>query len=378
MILENKEAIVNYNPEETSPEKIADLIDDMGFPADVKPGIKGALTDKGDNPLSETTVLIEGMTCMSCVRNIEKNISGKPGIISISVSLVNKRANVVFDPDKTNPADIAESIDDMGFEAKLPDGKNPRMLIAQIHVEGMTCQSCVRNIESNMADKAGVQEIRVSLSDKEAFILYDPEITDLETLRSQIDDMGFEASLPPRDALAEEFDKLASRSSTGGAPKEESCLIGIEGMTCQSCVRNIEGHIGQKPGIRGIEVSLAGKNGKVKYDPKVTDAASIAEAIDDMGFEAKVLQGKVSKKASQASEPQLSTVKIGIKGMTCNSCVKTIEGKLSEHPGVSSIMVSLAEEAGTIEYWPNKVTPKQLKEAIDDMGFEAADPGKSQ
>ncbi|XP_064610075.1 copper-transporting ATPase 1-like isoform X2 [Liolophura sinensis] len=375
VILENKEAVVNYNPEETSPEKIADLIDDMGFPANVKPGIRGALAGKRDNPLSEATVLIEGMTCMSCVRNIEKNISGKPGIISISVSLVNKRAEVVFDPDQTNPAEIAESIDDMGFEAKLPEGKSQRMLIAQIHVEGMTCQSCVRNIESNIADKAGVQEIRVSLSDKEAFILYDPEVTDLETLRSQIDDMGFEASLPSCDALAEEFDKLASRSSTGAAPQDESCLIGIQGMTCQSCVRNIEGHIGLKPGIKSIEVNLAGKNGKVKYDPNIIDPSAIAEAIDDMGFEAKVLQGKVSKNASQASEPQLSSVKIGIKGMTCNSCVKTIEGKLSEHPGVSSIKVSLAEETGTIEYWPNKVTPKQLEEAIDDMGFEAKAPG---
>ena len=39
---------------------------------------------------SESIVLIdiEGMTCMSCVNNIESTVSTKPGIITIKVRLI--------------------------------------------------------------------------------------------------------------------------------------------------------------------------------------------------------------------------------------------------------------------------------------------------
>lgn len=37
---------------------------------------------------------------------------------------------------------------------------------------------------------------------------------------------------------------------------EASVTLGVEGMTCQSCVRNIEGCVGGKPGVHSIVVSI--------------------------------------------------------------------------------------------------------------------------
>lgn len=59
----------------------------------------------------------------------------------------------------------------------------------------------------------------------------------------------------------------------------------IVGMTCQSCVRNITEHIGQKSGILGVRVILEENAGYFDYDPRQTDPARIASDIDDMGFE---------------------------------------------------------------------------------------------
>ena len=65
-------------------------------------------------------------------------------------------------------------------------------------------------------------------------------------------------------------------------------VISIEGMTCQSCVRNIEGVVGGLPGVHSVKVDLEGKCGTVVHDTKVVLGAQIADRIDDMGFEAKL------------------------------------------------------------------------------------------
>ncbi len=40
---------------------------------------------------------IEGMTCASCVRRVEKAITAVPGVASASVNLATERATVQFD-----------------------------------------------------------------------------------------------------------------------------------------------------------------------------------------------------------------------------------------------------------------------------------------
>ena len=69
-----------YNNKETDETTIRDHIDDMGFEAAIQKS-----GDKDPSGKSECVITIEGMTCMSCVKNIESTISEKPGIFSIKV-----------------------------------------------------------------------------------------------------------------------------------------------------------------------------------------------------------------------------------------------------------------------------------------------------
>ena len=367
-MLESREALIKYSPTETSPPILAEEIDNLGFPAKIKsvsPSEAEPVNDAA--PVSDTIVHVNGMTCMNCVNNIEQHIAKVDGIIAIKVSLEQQQAYVQFNPEKITAQKVAENIDNMGFEAYIEKSRNA--LIARIHVEGMTCQSCVRNIETNMKTKPGVNEIRVSLEDREAFIIFDPKLTNLEVLRDQIDDMGFDASIPKGFHVDHEFDKLARQSLES---KEREAVIDIEGMVCHSCVNNIETNIKDKPGVIDIKVSLEASSARVKFDSSVITAEKIADMIDDMGFEAKV-SGSTS-----ALNPEESTRKVllNIFGMTCNSCVQSIEGKISEVPGVVSIKVSLADQTGTVIYHPSKVTPLGVIDAIDDMGFETSLKGK--
>ena len=63
---------------------------------------------------------------------------------------------------------------------------------------------------------------------------------------------------------------------------------------------------------------------------------------------------------------------IGIKGMTCHSCVKTIEQNLGERPGVISIVVSLSNEEGTVIFSTSKTNADTLVQEIEDSGFDAS------
>uniref|UniRef100_A0A3B3DWE5 HMA domain-containing protein n=1 Tax=Oryzias melastigma TaxID=30732 RepID=A0A3B3DWE5_ORYME len=71
-----------------------------------------------------------------------------------------------------------------------------------------------------------------------------------------------------------------------------------------------------------------------------------------------------------------STTTVWIAGMSCSSCVESIEGRISHMVGVKSVVVSLKEEKGTISFDPRLTEPEQLRAAIEDMGFDASLKGK--
>lgn len=156
----------------------------------------------------------------------------------------------------------------------------------RLPINGMTCQSCVRNIEGNIRTKIGVVTIKVNLQEKAGYIDYDPQLTDPKQIAAEIDDMGFDCAYVPDKN--DDHDEIAARIVQINKSKVLSTRISIGGMRCQSCVKNIEGSIGPKPGIRSIKVNLDEKCATVEYDGDVCTDKAIAEMIDDMGFTANV------------------------------------------------------------------------------------------
>ncbi|ELU04312.1 hypothetical protein CAPTEDRAFT_32189, partial [Capitella teleta] len=302
-------------------------------------------------------VFIEGMTCMSCVRNIEGVISVKPGVKFIKVSLEKKLAYVKFDPSVLTVEAVRQAVDDMGFEASLDQ---PQSAQVRISVEGMTCKSCVRNIEEHVGKQDGVQSVEVSLEDKEALICYEKAKTSATALRDLIDDMGFEASL-----VLQAFDDLAKeRSSSDPEDCGSLAVVSVEGMTCQSCVKSIEGVVSEKPGVLSIKVSLEDQAATIRYKAKMTSPEKLCEYIDDMGFEASVRTDKTAHVSN-------GMCVISVKGMVCHSCVNSIQSHIGDMNGVVSIAVSLEEEKAFVQYNLTLLSSQEIANEIDDMGFES-------
>ncbi|TIA87347.1 hypothetical protein E3P99_03222 [Wallemia hederae] len=61
-----------------------------------------------------------------------------------------------------------------------------------------------------------------------------------------------------------------------------------------------------------------------------------------------------------------------VEGMTCSSCVQSIESYIGKLHGVESIQVALLSEKATIRYSTEHWDPQKLANEIDEMGFEAS------
>ncbi|XP_074838718.1 copper-transporting ATPase 2 isoform X2 [Carettochelys insculpta] len=371
-------------------------------------------------PLSSQTsiiiVSILGMTCQACVQSIEGRISKVKGIVSTKVSLEQNNAVVKYMESEIGPQEICQEIGDMGFDASIAEGRNTASsmrsttsveALVKLRVEGMTCQSCVSTIEGKMGKLHGVLRIKVSLSNQEALIAYQPHIIQPEVLKNHIDNMGYESTirtkLAPLKLSIGDLELL--QTSTKKSPpilnnshaepvvskvNSTTVTLGIEGMHCKSCVKNIEGNIPDLPGVQRIEVSLEHKNAVVHFNPNVITLVSLQQAIEALppgnfkvslpnGMEAS--NGELLSKAAFSAPPfhstpsahQLTgTAVLSIDGMTCNSCVQSIEGTVSHRKGVQHISVSLAERTGTICYDSAVTNSEELRGAIEDMGFDAS------
>ncbi|XP_041114916.1 copper-transporting ATPase 2 isoform X1 [Polyodon spathula] len=362
----------------------------------------------------KATINIAGMTCQSCVQAIEGKISKVKGVAGIKVSLEKNNAFMEYNSFTISAQKVCQEIEAMGFDASLAMSgwqakRNPSFTesLVKIHVEGITCQSCTNTIEGKIGKLQGVQRIRVSLNSQEAVISYQPDIIQPEELRKQIDDMGFEATIKskPDPLKLGSFDIQRLQSGTmmttlpaeknekaaGKQPSIRTVTLGVGGMHCNSCVYNIEANISEMAGVQGIKVSLETNSAELQYNPAIITLISVKQAIeslppgnfkisipneveDQTSAPIKVIVPVLhhSLSSTELNQSQNMSTVISIGGMTCNSCVESIEGIVSQRMGVHVIKVSLAEETGTIHFDPSITNPEDLRATIEDMGFHAS------
>ncbi|WP_428833001.1 copper chaperone CopZ [Mammaliicoccus lentus] len=62
--------------------------------------------------------------------------------------------------------------------------------------------------------------------------------------------------------------------------------------------------------------------------------------------------------------------RIKVEGMTCNHCKSSVEGALNQLDGVNNAAVNLEENNVQVAYEEGKVNFDQMKEAIEDQGYD--------
>ena len=127
--------------------------------------------------------------------------------------------------------------------------------------------------------------------------------------------------------------------------------IGVTGMTCASCVARLERVIARQPGVESTTVNLAAETAVVRFDR--AEVPQLLDAVRGAGY-----------------EPVLESATIGIRGMTCASCVARVERAIKAQSGVLAASVNLSTESATVDYLPATLSRERIAQAIREAGYE--------
>lgn len=324
--------------------------------------------------LTTTTVKIEGMTCGACTSAVERAFENVPGVGEVSVSLVLGRAVIQHDPALLPLIDIAQRIEDRGFDVEILKSEEqspvrsvessaedaPAMATATLSVKGMTCGSCTSAVESGLQEADGVKSVSVSLLSERAVIEYNPTRITVKELAERVEDRGFDASIIDNKSC----DKSNSQDSETGTSSVMSTTIAIEGMTCGACTSAVEKAVKGKPGVLRFDISLLAERAVIIHDTNDITATTIAESIEDTGFDARI----VSTVPDAGHHGQkTSTVAFNLYGLKDGTQADNLEKALKELKGVSIAKVEIANSRVNITYEPSKVGPRAMAETIEGM-----------
>ena len=76
------------------------------------------------------------------------------------------------------------------------------------------------------------------------------------------------------------------------------------------------------------------------------------------------------KNTEPGKQAAVEVVIMDISGMHCDGCVNTLTGVLAEMEGVGDVKVSLEYEQAKVKFDPEEVSPEDMKEAVEDKGYE--------
>jgi copper chaperone CopZ len=68
--------------------------------------------------IADTTIAVENMTCGSCERHIESEVSGLSGVLNVKADAIKGNVIVQFDKTKVKPELIEEAINNTGYKVK--------------------------------------------------------------------------------------------------------------------------------------------------------------------------------------------------------------------------------------------------------------------
>jgi Cu+-exporting ATPase len=140
--------------------------------------------------------------------------------------------------------------------------------------------------------------------------------------------------------------------------------------------------------VHCIDISIESKSVSVKVTRGYIQALEIVRMIEELGFNAIYQPLDVSSSLETGSDTTLlhsssdlemlipvnidkKSVTLKIEGMTCSSCVASIERKVHRLPGILDCKVALLAERADIVYDANIISDIDLIRAINECGFTA-------
>ena len=190
-------------------------------------------------------------------------------------------------------------------------------------------------------------------------------------------------------------------------PAMSEAVLSIGGMSCSSCSSSVTAAAQALPGVLKASVDLIGESATVVFRPERISAEGIAEAIEDIGFEASVLtvrrlnnaaptknsngdccrnaeelglnEGGAKSYSTFSEQDAHNTIEatFALEGLTCATCVNAVNQavkSLGSENGldVDSVDVRLLPDATlTAQYDKSKMSEDDIIDIVEAVGFGA-------
>ena len=341
---------------------------------------------RGTAHMATTTVKVGGMTCGSCTSAVESGLNGQPGVGSVAISLITERAVVQHDPAIISAEDVASAIEDRGFDAEVVSTDLPtaprktdkvneggpvdgaRLSATTVAIEGMTCGACTSSVEAAFRDEPGVKSVSVSLLSERAVVEHDPALISPEKITELIEDRGFDATVVETNELDQ---GRGSKSRIQGSQEVEevaTTTVSIEGMTCGACTSAVEGAFNGVPGLVQFNISLLAERAVIVHSPGKLSAQAIVEAIEDRGFDAKVLSSQVG---TVEQDKGAVPVKLNVYGLPDKEAASSLESTLRGTSGIISASVQYPSGRTTLSHDPSIIGLRAVVAVFEGQGYNA-------
>ena len=160
---------------------------------------------------SKTTVVrlpVEGMTCASCVSSVEHALKGVQGVSSVEVNLATEVASVELGSDQVSVQELATAVRRAGYSVAADR--------LELNIGGMSCASCVGNVEGALKKVRGVVSVEVNLATEKALVRHVPGVASLQEIRDAVRKAGYTVEGGGEDGSSEHetMDRLAKVRET--------------------------------------------------------------------------------------------------------------------------------------------------------------------
>lgn len=147
---------------------------------------------------------ITGMTCAACVRSVERALTRTDGVQEASVNLATERASVSFSANDASVQSIIERVEKAGYGVVKATVELP--------ITGMTCATCVQNVERAINKRSGVLAVNVNLATERASVDYIPGAATRDDIIAAVEAAGY-GVIDVEDAEAPEDAERAARDA---------------------------------------------------------------------------------------------------------------------------------------------------------------------
>jgi len=134
-------------------------------------------------------------------------------------------------------------------------------------------------------------------------------------------------------------------------------VLPIEGMSCASCAATVQDALAGANGVFSAAVNYATAKAAVDYDDARTGVADLIKTVRAAGYD-----------CGQA------TVSFGVQQLHYAPSVVPLEQALLRVPGAIRAAANQATETVTVDYVPGVTTAGALEQAVEQAGFEVAEP----